>query len=112
MTLLPVTVLRVTVTTAALIALAGASALHADVKTEERMKFELGGMLGKVVSMFGGKDEGTVTTVAVKGPRQSIMSDSAGQVIDLAEEKVYQLDVKRKTYRVMTFAQIRQQMEE
>jgi hypothetical protein len=104
--------LRNAVTTAALIALAGASSLHADVKTEERMKFELGGMLGKMVNLFGGGNDGTVTTVAVKGPRQSIMSDTVGQVIDLSEEKVYQLDIKRKTYRVMTFAQIRQQMEE
>jgi hypothetical protein len=104
--------LRIAVTTAALIALAGASSLRADVKTEERVKFELGGMLGKVAGMFSGKDEGTKSTVAVKGQRQSIMTDSAGQIIDLAEEKVYQLDVKRKTYRVATFAQIRQQMEE
>jgi len=104
--------LRIALTTAALIALAGASPLHADVKTEERMKFELGGMLGKMVNLFGGGNEGTVTTVAVKGARQSIMSDSVGQLIDLSEERVYQLDIKRKTYRVATFAQIRQQMEE
>jgi hypothetical protein len=103
--------LRTFVAAAACLALAGA-ALHADVKTEERMKFELGGMLGKVVSVFGGKDEGTVTTVALKGSRQSLMTDTAGQIIDLSEEKVYQLDPKRKTYRVATFAQIRQQMEE
>ena len=75
--------LRIAVTTAAWIALAGASSLYADVKTEERMKFELGGMLGKMVSLFGGGNDGTVTTVAVKGPRQSIMSDAAGQLIDL-----------------------------
>ena len=104
--------LRLIVATVAVFAVAGAISLHADVKTEERMKFELGGMLGKMVSLFGGGNDGPVTTVAVKGPRQSIMSDEAGQVIDLSEEKVYQLDAKRKTYRVMTFAQIRQQMEE
>ena len=106
------TQLRIAVTTAALIALAGAISLQADVKIDERMKFELGGMLGKMVNVFGGGNEGTVTTVAVKGARQSIMNDSVGQLIDLSEEKVYQLDIKRKTYRVATFAQIRQQMEE
>jgi len=89
--------LRTFVAAVAGLALAGA-VVHADVKTEQRTKFELGGMLGKVTSIFGGKDEGTVTTVALKGPRQSTM--------------VYQLDPKRKTYRVVTFAQIRQQMEE
>jgi hypothetical protein len=106
------TYLRPLVAATAVLSLAAASSLHADVKTEERMKFELGGMLGKVAGMFGGKDEGTMSTIAVKGPRQSLMTDSAGQIIDLAEEKVYQLDIKRKTYRVATFAQIRQQMEE
>jgi hypothetical protein len=103
---------RPLVAATAVLSLVAASSLHADVKTEERMKFELGGMLGKVAGMFGGKDEGTMSVIAVKGPRQSMMTDSAGQIIDLAEEKVYQLDVKRKTYRVATFAQIRQQMEE
>jgi hypothetical protein len=104
--------LRTLVAASAVLALSAVTSLHADVKTEERTKFELGGMLGKVAGMFGGKDEGTMSTIAVKGPRQSMMTDSAGQIIDLAEEKVYQLDVKRKTYRVATFAQIRQQMEE
>ena len=90
------------------------TSLHADVKTEERMKFELGGMLGKVVNVFGGKDarEGTMTTVAVKGSRKSMFNDATGQIIDLAEEKIYDIDVKRKTYRVMTFADLRQRMEE
>jgi hypothetical protein len=90
------------------------TSLHADVKTEERMKFELAGMLGKVVNVFGGKDarEGTMTTVAVKGSRKSMFNDATGQIIDLAEEKIYDLDVKRKTYRVMTFADLRQRMEE
>lgn len=104
--------LRPLVAATAVFSLTVVSSLHADVKTEERMKFELGGMLGKVVNIFSGKDEGAMSTIAVKGPRQSMMTDSVGQIIDLAEEKVYQLDIKRKTYRVATFAQIRQQMEE
>jgi hypothetical protein len=71
-------------------------------------------MLGKMVNIFGGKDarEGTVTTVAVKGSRMSSMTNDGGQIVDLSEEKVYQVDSKKKNYRVMTFAQIRQQMEE
>jgi hypothetical protein len=99
---------------AACLACLAVISLRADVKTEERIKFELGGMLGKVVNVFGGKAarEGVVTTVALKGQRLSTMTDSGGQIIDLSEEKVYELDSKRKTYRVMTFAQIRQQMEE
>ena len=93
---------------------AAAATVHADVKTQERTRFELGGMLGKIAGMFGGKAarEGVVTTIAIKGSRMSTMGDSTGQIIDLSEEKVYDIDVRRKTYRVMTFAQIRQQMEE
>ena len=106
------TYVRPLIAATALLSLTAVNAVRADVKTEERTKFELGGMLGKVVGMFSGRDEGTMSTVAVKGQRQSMMTDSVGQIIDLAEEKVYQLDVKRKTYRVFTFAQIRQQMEE
>lgn len=105
--------LRLSVVTAACVLIAAAT-IHADVKTQERSQFELGGMLGKVAGIFGGKDarEGTVTTVAIKGSRQSTMGDSTGQIIDLAEEKVYDIDVRRKTYRVATFAQLRQRMEE
>jgi hypothetical protein len=105
--------LRLVAITACLACLAVIS-LGADVKTEERTKFQLGGALGKVVNIFGGKDarEGVVTTVALKGSRLSTMTDSGGQIIDLSEEKIYQLDSKKKNYRVMTFAQIRQQMEE
>jgi hypothetical protein len=106
--------LRTVVAATSLLTLTAVSSLHADVKTEGRMKTELGGMLGKMAGLFGGgsKGEGSLSTIAVKGSRQSMMTDSAGQIIDLAEEKVYQLDLKRKTYRVATFAEIRQQMEE
>ena len=108
------TPLRNVVVATVCLAISALTSLHADVKTEERMKFELGGMLGKVVNVFGGKDarEGTMTTVALKGSRKSMFNDTTGQIIDLAEEKIYDLDVKRKTYRVMTFAELRQRMEE
>ena len=48
-------------------------------------------MLGRMFNMFGGKAarEGTASTVAVKGNRKATMSDAAGQIIDLDEEKVY-----------------------
>ena len=102
---------RLFIATAALACLAG-TLLHADVKTEQRMKFELGGMLGKVAGLFGGNDEGTVTTVAVKGSRQATLTGTGGQIVDLSEERIYQLDTKRRTYRVVTFDQVRKQMEE
>jgi hypothetical protein len=94
--------------------LASTTSLRADVKVDEKTKFEFAGALGKVVSIFGGKAarEGTTSAVAVKGSRKSTFNDSTGQIIDLAEEKVYDIDVKRKSYRVITFAEIRQRMEE
>jgi hypothetical protein len=78
------------------------------------VKFQLGGVLGKMVNMFGGKGarEGVVSMVAVKGNRKVTMSDTTGQIIDLAEEKIYDLDIKKKTYTVTTFAELRKQMEE
>jgi hypothetical protein len=87
--------------------------LSADVRTDQRVKFQLGGAVGKLLNMFGGKGarEGVTTTVAVKGDRKATMSESGGQIIDLAEEKIYDVDLKRKTYKVTTFAQLRAEME-
>jgi hypothetical protein len=71
-------------------------------------------MLGRMVNMFGGKAarEGVTSTVAVKGDRKATMNDATGQIIDLAEEKIYDLDLKKKSYRVTTFAELRRRMEE
>ena len=105
---------RVALALVACLALASTEGLRADVRTEQKTKFQLAGALGKVVNFFGGKAarEGVTSTVAVKGDRKLTMSDSTGQIIDLAEEKVYDLDVKKKTYKVTTFAELRRQMEE
>jgi len=88
--------------------------VSADVKTKDRSQFKLEGMLGRVVNMFGGKGakEGYVGVSAVKGSRKVTMNDSTGQIIDLSEEKVYDLDVKKKTYTVTTFEEIRRRMRE
>ena len=96
------------------VVLAFTASLSADVRTDQRVKFQLGGALGKMVNMFGGKGarEGVTTVVAVKGNRKATMSDTNGQIIDLTEEKIYNLDIKKKTYTVTTFAELRKQMEE
>jgi hypothetical protein len=49
--------------------------------------------------------------VTVKGSRMSRMSDTTGQIVDLSEQKIYTVDTRRKEYTVMTFAQMREQME-
>ena len=40
------------------------------------------------------------------------LNDTTGRIVDLAEEKVYELDLKKKSYTVMTFAELRQQLKE
>ena len=89
------------------------SIVSADVRSDQRVRFQLGGASGKLVNMFGGKGarEGVTSIVAVKGNRKATMSDSTGQIIDLSEEKVYDLDIKKKTYKVTTFAEMRAEME-
>ena len=98
----------------ALLVAAAPAWVSADVRTDQRVKFQLGGALGKIVNLFGGRGarEGITTTVAVKGDRKATMSDQNGQIIDLAEEKIYDLDMRRKTYKVTTFAELRAQMEQ
>jgi hypothetical protein len=88
-------------------------ALHADVKTRQRTQFRLEGVLGGLVNVFGGKAarEGVTATVAVKGARKAVLGDTTGQIIDLSEEKVYDLDFRRKEYTVTTFAELRAQWE-
>ena len=96
------------------IALAAAPA-HADVKKEERNQVSFAGMLGRMFNFFGGKSakEGVVSTVAVSGDRKMTTSgDNTAQIIDLKEEKIYDLDMRRKTYKVTTFEEIRRQMRE
>jgi hypothetical protein len=89
-------------------------AIRADVRADEKTHVEFAGMLGKMVNLFGGKAarEGTTSTIAVKGNRKATISESTGQIIDLSEEKIYDLDLKKKSYKVTTFAEIRRQMEE
>lgn len=90
------------------------STASADVKTREKSQVKIEGMIGRVVNLFGGKAarEGIVSTSAVKGNRKSTTTDSSGQIVDLSEEKVYDLDVRKKTYTVTTFEELRRRMRE
>jgi hypothetical protein len=87
---------------------------EAGVKTEEKTRVELGGPLGGILRVFGGKTakEGIVTTTAVVDDRRLIRSGDAGQIVDLAEEAVYDLDLKKKTYTATSFAELKQRFEE
>jgi hypothetical protein len=104
----------VAVVLAAGIGWASAPPVIADVKTQEKGLVKFEGMLGRMMNMFGGKaaKEGVVSNVAVKGDRKANLTDNGGQIIDLGEEKVYDLDAKKKTYKVTTFEEIRRQLRE
>lgn len=86
----------------------------ADLKTRDRTQFHFEGMLGHMVSLFGGKaaKEGVESKTAVKGNRKATFNDATGRIIDLSEEKVYDLDMKKKAYTVTTFDELRRRMRE
>jgi hypothetical protein len=89
-----------------------AALVRAEIKTEEKNLIKFEGFLGKMMGMFAGKAarEGIINTVAVRGNRKATMSDTTGEIVDLSEEKVYSLDLKKKTYEVATFDEIRRRM--
>jgi hypothetical protein len=101
---------------AMVLALAAASTvmLSAEVKTRDKTQLKLEGMLGRVAGMFGGKAarEGMEVTNAVKGTRKIELGESNARIIDLKEEKVYELDMRKKTYEVTTFDEIRRRLKE
>ncbi len=107
---------RWTLTVVGALALAAAAGitLRADVRTEQKTHVAFAGALGRMVNMFGGKaaKEGVVQTVALKGDRKMTTTDQHAQLIDLAEEKVYDINLGDKSYTVLTFAQMRQKMQE
>lgn len=105
---------RTALVLAATLSLVSTQALRADVRSDERTKVQLGGALGKMMNFFGGRSarEGVTQTVALKGNRLSTTNETTGEIVDLSEEKVYSLDMKKKQYSVATFAEIRRRMEE
>jgi hypothetical protein len=91
------------------VALVAAPALRADVKTREKSSVKFEGMMGRFIGMMAGAGEKT-DTVALKGTRMARMGTDNGQIIDLTAERIYLVDVKKKEYQVVTFAQMREQM--
>jgi hypothetical protein len=87
---------------------------EAGVKTDEHTRVQLGGALGGILKLFGGKaaKEGIVTKTAVVGDRRLVIGEDAGQIVDLAEERIYDLDFKKRTYSVTTFADLKKKFDE
>jgi hypothetical protein len=98
-----------------IVAIAAVAPAGAEVKKEERNQVTFAGMLGRMFNLFGGKSarDGVVSSVAVSGDRKMTTSgDNTAQIVDLSEEKIYDLDMRRKTYKVTTFEELRRRMRE
>ncbi len=98
-------------TIALLVVALGAPALFADVKTQQRTTMKFEGFFGGMLSRMAGGSDGTTSTVSVKGDRMARFEENNGQIIDLAEERIYAVDLRRKEYSIMTFAELRKQLE-
>ena len=94
--------------------LLAASSLTADIKTQEKTTFQMGGALGGLINKLAGDaaKDGVVSSVAVRGTRKMTANEQSGRIIDLAEEKVYDIDYRRKEYRVTTFAELRKRWQD
>jgi hypothetical protein len=96
------------------IAVLAATPLRAQVKTQEKTKTEFAGPLGGMMKFFGGgaAHNATTKTVALKGDRKMTIEEDRAELIDLKEEKVYQIDMKGKSYSVQTFEEMRKQIQD
>jgi hypothetical protein len=104
---------RIAIVALPLITLAAAPA-YAEVKTRDKTQVKFEGMLGRMFNLFGGKSakEGVEGRTAVKGNRKATLNDTGGTIVDLSEEKIYDIDVKKKQYTVTTFEELRRRMRE
>jgi len=104
---------RIAIVVVPLMTLAAVPA-YAEVKTRDKTQVKFEGMLGRMFNLFGGKSakEGIEGKTAVKGNRKATLTDSGGTIVDLSEEKIYEIDAKKKQYTVTTFEELRRQMRE
>lgn len=94
--------------------LASAAAASADVKSKHKTQLKFEGTLGRMMNLFGGKGakEGVINSVAIKGSRQLTMTNNGGELVDLDAERIYVIDAKSKSYKIQTFAELREQLDE
>jgi len=100
------------------VCLAIPSSLFADFQYTESTKITGGSIVGmmKMAGVFSRNarqmNEPTTTTILVKGNRMARIDPNSTEIIDLDKETITRIDNKTKTYTVMTFQQMKQQMEE
>jgi hypothetical protein len=94
------------------------TALYASDYTYQQTTQITGGSLLKMMKTVGvfssqarHMGDPIVSTMYLKGNRLADVSPEQIQIIDLDNETITQIDVEKKTYSVMTFAQMKQAME-
>ena len=90
------------------------SFLFADARVTQKTQVQFGGVIGSAVNIFGGSraKEGITSEVAVKGNRRISRAGDVAEIVDLSEEKIYNVDFKRKTYKVTGFDEVRKQFDD
>ena len=87
----------------------GTSCLWADFSYEQTSRMT-GGMMTSVMKIAGAFSkqarEPIRSTVLVKGNRMARISSLSGHIIDLDRETITEIDFERRTYSVITFAQM------
>jgi hypothetical protein len=102
------------VTGAASVAIA-ATTLLADFSYQQKSTITGGAIqsMMKVAGAFSKQAREPIeTTVAVKGDRMVHRSQFRSTIIDLASQTITEVDLQKKTYTVMTFAQMQQMMDQ
>ena len=86
--------------------------VRADVKTQEKTTFKMEGLLGAFVNRAAGGANGRTTSIALQGDRLAQSADNnTSTIVDLKEERIYTVDVRKKEYSFVTFAEMRAQIE-
>ncbi len=93
----------------------GAVCLLADFSYQQTTRLT-GGMMAdmmKVVGVFSKQAREPIqNTILVKGDRMATLTPNTGQIVDLDKETITEIDFQKKTYSVVTFAEIAQAMKE
>ncbi len=97
--------------------MATSASLHADFSYTETTQITGGSMLGimKMAGAFSKEarkvGEPIVSTVAIKGNRMAHINPDHTEIIDLDAETITNIDTLKRQYTVMTFEQMKQQIE-
>ncbi len=87
----------------------GTTGLLADFSYEQTSRMT-GGMMASVMKVTGvfskQAREPIHTTVLIRGSRMAQLSARSGHIIDLDKETITEMDFQKRTYSVMTFAQM------